>query len=471
MANELSLPEGGTSIAMGTTVPQFKQSNALELAGQFQGLQKQVMENSLLKMQMLAREKAGEIMANAPSIDEGIAALMQDPMTAGYVPELGATIQGARQSMVATQGMGQEQSISGLQAVIRSVFPALNDPGTFKSSIEAQMQTLSPQARASAEKAVPALVKVLTDGLPEGEAGAEVYQQRLAAMLLGAGITPETIRATQGTIAPQVVETTGPEGEPQTSIIGGPLTGSPIAPSGAGKQVVSQGPTTAQAGAFASEGEVVKEITQDMSANASTIPGTLKRLDMMTDALGKFQAGGGADIRTQIGKIAQGLKNIGMDGITQEMIDNIANGDLAASQEFTANVATFATNALKEAAQGTGRVMRSEVDAFLEMIDQTTDPAAILAILNQAKYALQVGYDESKKWIEFQKLVKQKDPKVDGYRLADFHSWYADNFKPEDLPQATQGGAELGPTPPSEVKGIPSGKGGRPSLDTFFGGQ
>jgi len=108
---------------------------------------------------------------------------------------------------------------------------------------------------------------------------------------------------------------------------------------------------------------------------------------------------------------------------------------------------------LRQVQQGMGRAMASEVNAFINMADATTDPMALMSILNQAKYSLQVGYSQAQKFPEFKKLLARKDPTVDGMNPADYYTWYNNTTRPEDLPSKTGGGLNLAPTPFGAAKG------------------
>lgn len=464
MAEQVGFPSFDPTVALGIRPPAAPtMENSLGQMTSIVDLQTKMQQNQMLKLQMLARQQAGEIMANAPSIEEGVKALNADPLTAGYVPEIASTMQSIWNSQVMTQGAQQEQATSGLGAVIKGLLPSLEDPSTFPANVSTWTSTLSPSARASVEKALPYLQSALTDNLPDGEAGLDVFQQRLSAMALAAGIGPDTIRAATGAIPPTIVQTVGPEGQPVTQVVGGDVVGAPAA---AGTLAV--GPTQTESAESAALGATASAIQAEINETASGIPSGLKSIRTMGDALKTFQAGGGADVRQALGKTLQALKNAGMSGIDQEMIDAVGNGDLSAQAVFESNIRPFVTNQLKMAVQGTGNVMRPEVDAFMQMADSTTDPEALTSLLNKALYIMQVGYDKTQKWTEFRKAVKSG--KLGDLELSDFQSWYAGQLDESKLPGKTNGGLSFEPIPLGQAKGTtPEGtKASRPSLDSFF---
>jgi hypothetical protein len=139
------------------------------------------------------------------------------------------------------------------------------------------------------------------------------------------------------------------------------------------------------------------------------------------------------------------------------MVDDTAKGSIAGSQLFEKEVKPLVISALKQSAEGTGRVMRSEVDAFLTMMDRTTDPKALLDMLNQARYALQVGYDRTQKWPQYKQAVASGSTAGD---MADFYGWYNSQLDPKALPGQTPGGLGLGAV--NTAKGVPGAPAAKP---------
>lgn len=433
----------------------------------------QILDLRTKSLLLSAKHRAGQIMAAAPSIEQGIQDLSKDPLTAGMAPEIIATYQNIQQSVIATHGLQQEQGIQGLNSVLQGLFPGISDPTHLGDAIAMHSAVLSPEAQDAVRKAVPDLTKVLTSDLPEGQAGVDELTRRIASIYVGAGGSPENVRAVTGAMTPQTVQTTGPEGEAVTKIIGGPMAGAG-APAGT---EIGKGPSILKQAEASATGGTVGNLTADMSADAEQIPQTLKQLDLMAQALKSFQSGGFADFRAEGGKLLQGLKNIGVTGVSQDLIDKVANGDLAASQTFSSQIKIMAVRALRDASQGLGKATKNEIDSFLQMADVTTDPASLLNLLNLARYSLQIGYDKSQKFVKFKQMVAKNDPAVQGLSIADFEPWYASQFDPSTLPSSTGGGLDLGAVQPEEVKGTSeaspattSAGTGKKSLSDIFGG-
>ena len=429
------MPEFDPTIPMGVTTPDTHPGNALGAVNDIVGLQKTLTDLQVTRMTLAAKQKAGQIMATAPSLDEGIAALHADPSVAGFVPDIISTLQGVSSAQTAQAGERQTQAGSGLTAVLSGLLPALNDPTTFDASVAARMKTLSPSAAAAVASAMPSIKASLFDGLSKDPAvAAAQYQQRLAAAMVGAGFSSEGVRAASGTMAPTVINVKDSKGRDVPMEIGGPMTGgsqtTPLTPGG---------PTTAEANQYASEGTVAGSIAADMAGASQALPSTLITIDNAIGLLSKFPTGGGADIASNFAKVGQAFQRVlGKDVVPDELINKIAGGDkdhpgaLAAQQTLTANLRNFVTNQLKVASAGTGSGrIKSEVDAFLSLADITTDPQALLNILTMAKKQLSIEAEMAKAYPQFQKDLKDPNSEASLYGPTGFYTYF--NNKKLDL--------------------------------------
>jgi len=415
-----------------------------------------------------AQQKAGQIISKAPNLDAAIPQLLSDPETASYAQQLiGQTAQ-TNQTVTAIGGARQEQAQSGFGNLLRSFASGINDPSTVPAMAQAALTNMSPTARAQNTEAFNNVVHALTDGLPEGEAGKQMYQQRLTAMMIGAGVSPDQLRGITGTMAPGVsMQPVGEGGALVPVQTGGPVVGSnePQILGQPGKPV--QGQTQTQQTANTARGGVAGTIDNEMTAQSALVP-ALNRIDIMQDTLKDFQAGGGADMRARLGTALQAMKNAGLP-VTDEMVNKVANSSLSATQIFDTEIKPLVLQSLRNDIAGTGRAMRTEVDSYLNSMDNTKDPQALMKLLNQARYQLQVGYDQSQKYVDFKDMQRNNAPEVSKYKdPSDFYAWYNKNYSPKNLPQQTEGGVSLAPRSNEGVKGIPQ-KENRPSLDSFFG--
>lgn len=417
MGIDTAMPAATGRSALNIQPPNSQFRDPVDLAQGVVGVQKGLVELEAVRAGLEAKKKAGQIMALAPSLDEGIAAMEADPLVAGFAPEILATMQSVSGAQTAQAGERQLQAASGLSTVMHGLLTAVNDPTTFDSIVAANLETLSPTAADAVRAAMPGIKAALYDGLEDldpAQAGAE-YQQRLGAMIVGSGFSPEGVRAVTGSLAPQVVTVQGPQGEAITMQIGGPITGGQ-------EEVISIGPSTDESTRLAAEGGLAASVESDLSTAAGELPKILTNMDHMLEALDAMQTGGGADIRANLGKSLQFFKNAGVEGITDQMIDGVANGDLAATQTLTALLRTFSTDLMKQSTLGTGAgQVAAEVQAFLEIADVTTDPKALKTLLQISRQKLQIDYDRAQAYPEFKKLVESG--KTD-YTLPQFYQWF-----------------------------------------------
>lgn len=433
----------------------------------------------ILKMQELqrslaAKSRAGQIMALAPTLDDGLAAMEKDSTVAGYGSDVIATLQSVSNAATSQAGERQTQATSGLNSVMQGLLGAVNDPTTFDKDVASRLPTLSPSAQKAVMKAIPSIKASLFDGLDklDPQTATTEYQRRLGAMIVGAGFSPDGVRAVTGQLAPQLVTVTGPKGEQITLQAGGPITGD-----GSAEDVLSRGPTTDTAAQLSGEGQLGAGIETEMSGTASVVPQVLTSMNNTIEALGKIQPGGGADIRSGLGKSLQFFKNAGVTGISDDLINKVANGNLAASQTLSALLKTYATGQLKQAVSGTGAgQVAAEVQAFITLLDQTTDPQAILDIMRNGQQTLQAEYQKSQTFPEFKQLLAGKgDPaevaKAQAFGLPGFYAWYnAYRYNPKNLPTQTPGGANLAiPDKPASTGTVGAGTDKQKILDDLFG--
>ena len=450
-------------ISLGVT-PIAPPANPLGAIGGYADLQDKLNQLTLFRQTFAARQKAGQILASAPDMETGLQGLMKDPLTAPFSGEI---INQARQGMLAQvqlQGEQQKQATDGLGAIIKGMSVGVSSPSMVGPSIDATMKTLSQSAQTRDGPAVDSLKSALTDGLPSDPAAARAeFTKRMAALSLAGGVTEDTVRAQSGTMKPQVIQTTDATGAVSSRVVGGPAAGGsadlgqggapPTAPAGSNTLApglppgtLSVGPSNTRAAEQKGLGEAGVAVQDEMNTNAEALPTQLARLNTIIDTLGKFQAGGGANWRTEGGKFLQSLKNIGVQGITQDNINGVANSSLPDSQIFNSLIKQFVTRQLSTDVKGQGKAMRDEVTAYLQSADATTDPAALLKILNLAKYSMQVGYDKSQKFQDY------KEKGMGDF--ASFPAYYTKNFGGSILPPSnTGGGLNLSPTPSEAVKG------------------
>ena len=442
-----------------------------QMAG-FAQLQQVLNANRLFQQQFSAKQQAGQIIAASPDIETGISNLLKNPSVASFAPDIVSELRNMQQTMTTTRGLQATQNRDAFGAVLKGATGALDNPSQLLPMMMTQLKLMPEEIQQRVLPAVQSFAQAMTSGLPaDPVAGKQEYNKRLNASLLGSGVANDAMMQSLGILPKQVVQGPyGPGGAPSATVVGGPpwAGGNSLAPGGAsststGGSTSGPGPlvglTPEQEEYQRSSGKAAGDLQSEMATRSEALPAALRRIDMMTDALKDFQSGGWADARAAIAKNLQGARNAGATFISPDLINAVGNNSLPATQLFNAQVKPLVIGELKSAAQGTGRVMRSEVDAFINMMDATTDPMTLMNLLNQAKYSLQVGNAQAQKFPQFKQLLAKKDPSVAGMNLPDYFSWFNANTKPGDLPSVLGTGSLA----PSSVGAAQGGLGQTPT--------
>lgn len=174
-------------------------ANPLSVVETYADIQNKLNQNRLFQQQFAAKQKAGQIIAASPDLETGFTNMTKDPLVAPFAGEIISNYRQSAMFLTQQQGLIQDQSQSGLQAVLKGLTGGLQDPSMFDSIVKAQMATLSPSAKANVGPAVDAMRTALTAGLPKDpQAALAIYRKRLAATLIGSGVTPDAIAGVLG---------------------------------------------------------------------------------------------------------------------------------------------------------------------------------------------------------------------------------------------------------------------------------
>lgn len=119
-----------------------------------------------------------------------------------------------------------------------------------------------------------------------------------------------------------------------------------------------------------------------LDGHVSESQALLQRVEQSRQALAKFQAGGGGEMRSQVAQWAQAIP-----GMPTSIVDKIAGGDLSASQEFQKYAAQEALGTMQQAlASDSGKGSQGNRVAMQLFIKNNpnidTDPRAIEKIFN-----------------------------------------------------------------------------------------
>lgn len=419
-------------------------ANPLDTISKFATLQNALNQNRLFQQTFEARTRAGQIIAGAPSLDAGLQLLFKDPQTAAFAGEIANTARQMENTMadIATKRQGLAQS--GVGFTIKNLATALADPSSLESAMGTGLATVDSLAAPAVRSAMSSVVQGLGHGLPaDPAAAAQMYRARLTGMLLSSGFTPEALHELTGT--PRTIAGLDPvtglrteQGGTQApawaggalapagrGVVGGMTPGEAISPHpgpvGPGGQSTSVtggdifrgnvpgltgsmpqaaspnalGASAAPAARPAIGAGTKPPLSEESYLTARGIAGAKyqESLDervavgttiMQTvaegkDALSRVRAGGGGTAYAQLGQLAQAF------GAGNELVDKIANGDLAASQEFSKLMVNTTMGQIREQLQGIGgsRLSQMEFQSFQKNNPNLdTDPRAIDKIFN-----------------------------------------------------------------------------------------
>ena len=124
-------------------------------------------------------------------------------------------------------------------------------------------------------------------------------------------------------------------------------------------------------------GSNMGQYEKDLNTTVNGINSTMQVVQESKDALKSIKTGGGAELGEKLGRLAQTI------GAPQALVDRLANGDLAASQEFQKLATQYATLQMRQFLEGGGRFTNLEFKTFNERNPNLdTDPRAIDKIYN-----------------------------------------------------------------------------------------
>lgn len=416
-----------------------------------------------------SQQEAGRILAASPDMDTAVNTMSKSPNAAWMLPTINQmrTIQQTEAEIAkanaATGQIGLDTSFTRLK---NTMLMNPNDPLGFVKGLQAMRENMSPLELKMNGKYIDSVEQSLMEGLPQGDdpasqaKAAQMFNQRMIAFRMGAGMTPQQAYGTVGAIAPSFEQLPpGRMGEERMGVVGGlgggpggmDTTGSGISGNMLGGTGVITGPSEPWLQRIGKPTEAVQSEIQDNSMHA---PGLLNTMKIMYDSLKDFQAGGGATAMMNWGQRLQALRRVTGGLIPQSLVDAAGNDNLAQSQVFSAEIKRFVTDQMRQAVAGTGAGrIRNEVEAFLNSMKETTDPNAIIKLMNQQMYSLRVAADQANQWPGYMQKVEANDPSVAGMGPGDFYNWWNNNRgKSPDMARETAG-FSLMPMDPSTVKG------------------
>lgn len=208
-------------------------SNPLETLGSIQGLQTQQNQLKMFEQTYAARQKAGQIIASAPTLAAGLDAASKDPDVMGFAGDVYNVAREAQLAQTRVAGETQEQGLKGYGVFTKSLPSTLTNPDSFGPNASTALSLTSPAARSSVDSAIRNVHDALTSGLPDDPtARAAELSKRIVSTSLGAGGIPaDQLHAIIGTNTTQDLggrKVAGVQAPPQgaPSMLGGAAPGS-----------------------------------------------------------------------------------------------------------------------------------------------------------------------------------------------------------------------------------------------------
>ncbi len=121
--------------------------NALELIGSLAKTQNAINESRLFNATMAARQKAGKIIAGAPSVEDAAKALLSDPEITTFAPNVVQDMMTTQNSMIDAAGKVSVQAFDAYGHALQGLAAAVNDPSAMAAVKANTMALASPFVR------------------------------------------------------------------------------------------------------------------------------------------------------------------------------------------------------------------------------------------------------------------------------------------------------------------------------------
>jgi len=393
------------SLQIGKGVQPAQQQNPLGLVGEIAGISRTWAETArtqtetqTLQQALAAKEGIGHILATSPDLNTAMTSISRSPYAA-FAPEVLTNLahynllgKQAAQTQLNTQNTAYGMAIHAITA-------GLYDPKTVPKYMQAARQasmTGDPTIDRNTGQFFQQLEHSLFDGIPADnpQAAANTYRRRAAGILMqttspeqaSRAMFPETGMTNTGgaivptlrepaafggqleaagqpiplTLPPQVVHGTGPGGQPVTTPAGGAY-GTPML----------AGPTVTEHQYLGARGGDIAQYQSNLDKNVQGSFALLQNLQEQSSALQNFKAGAGATTYMKVAQMAQAI------GAPQQLVDQIAHGNLGAMQEYQKLAVNNIANQIRQQLTGSP-IAEREFSTFLANYPTiNTDPRAI----------------------------------------------------------------------------------------------
>jgi hypothetical protein len=303
------------------------------------------MMHSLLEMQnlqqdMQARTEGGRIAAGASSPEEALRLLQASPFYSRLVPQ--ATGLAEQMKIKEDTAARRQENVAAAWKDVLVNSP--NDRDSAYKYAHAAFANLSPEDQQQASPVFEKGMDSVFGGDPAG------FAQRRIAAGIHAGISPDSMYASYGGIAPQRSDIPQRMGGVLPSIVSGggqlPFGTTPIAPATA---------TDVQK----RQADDLQKHQTDLASTVNSGTGLMQTLDKADDLLSRFDTSSLTERRSVL---AGYLQAVGMD---PKQVSEIAGGDLSSIQEFNKYLAGVAIQRQSGAMPFGGRMNLPETETWL----------------------------------------------------------------------------------------------------------
>lgn len=441
------MPPADPYLAAGVVGGGGAAANPLTTVESFAKIQNELNTARLFNQTFGARQQMGEIAATSGGdLDMMVSRILSSPAApfAGEFVNSVRTMQKTQTDLANARQTGAESAVSFL---LKNSAAGM-DPAAWDKTIKMGLSTVDPMYRPAVQSAMESYRDALTTNLPQDPVMAKrVYNYRLSGILLGSGMSAGDIHELTGTQdmaglggviqpgvrapaalgggfypggpalpispAPRVgVEPLGPGGAPAVTQlggvggaggvgapmdVGGGLMANPLTPA----QSTTAPPSAAPSAAIGltpgertyseARGKDVADYQKALDERVNVGDQILMTVSEGRQALSSIRAGGGAAAYARLATIAQSV------GASNEVVDKIAGGNLAAAQEFEKLMVNTTMGQIRQQLQGIGgsRLSQLEFETFQHNNPNiNTDPRAIDKIFNFWNRVANRDYEE-----------------------------------------------------------------------------
>jgi len=413
------MPDGmNTTVDTNLGPTSLLSGNAIGLMSDLAEMRNRQNANTLFLQQMSARHQMGDdaavLSAQGLNDDQILDKISKSPYAPFVAPEIGMFRQ-AGQARVGMEVQKLAMWHDSVSNMIQSFAATGGDRSQWAGTYKGMMAGVPPEIQGQTKDAVEGLITSLTAGMPQNGAewtpqNQDQFNTRLRNLGVAFGMPLDKAYAIQGGVAPVVGEAPTRSGATQKGVFSGtsftPMTqgrppGDASSPLVQGASNVPPpgsplvGPSATQSKYLEARGTDTADYRQRLDTTTTMGAQILKTIEPAWDAMKSMKTGGGAEFYSKLGQVGQAL------GLPQDLVDKVANGNLAASQEMQKLMVNTTMGQITQQLPNMSRLAQVEYTSFTQNNPNlNTDPRAIEKIFNfwtslyKQSHEEQTGMDE-----------------------------------------------------------------------------